>query len=355
MSVIALVATTAIAPSLALAKPGSRLRPAVQSRLGVVATESPAAGRVGLAVLRGGGNIRGGEQRMAAGGNAFNAAVGLARLGVATRFLGRTSQVAMDFAARHLQSVPLDFSLVRLDGSTSMTASLEFGPERSNVMFNDPGALEGLQASDLLGEAKSAVSSADAVVVANWAGNRAGGTAFAAEVLGWAKQGGATTFLDPSDVWDRDQDVLTMLRSVAKTPLLDWLLVNEPELREVARVYLLNETNESPCSHDDFAGQGRELSKHLRSGVASHRRQGAQSHRAGKEEAALGFTPIEPQRMTGAGDAWNAGFVAGALLGLTPQERLELAHAVARVFVGARSGPPPGLAEVREFLSSTSQ
>ena len=53
---IALAAATTIAPSLALAKPGSRLRPAVQSRLGVVATESPAAGRVGVAVLRNGGN-----------------------------------------------------------------------------------------------------------------------------------------------------------------------------------------------------------------------------------------------------------------------------------------------------------
>ena len=51
-----LAVAAAIAPPLALAKPGSKLRPAVQSRLGVVATESPAAGRVGLAVLRGGGN-----------------------------------------------------------------------------------------------------------------------------------------------------------------------------------------------------------------------------------------------------------------------------------------------------------
>jgi len=303
-------------------------------------------------VIRGGGNIRGGSQHLAAGGNAFNAARGLSRLGVPTKFVGHTSRSAMDFAVSSAHGERVDSALVRLDGKTSMTASLELGAERTNVMFNDPGSLDGLTVADLEEGAKEAIATADAVVVANWAGNRAGGTAFAAEVLRWAKEGGAATFLDPSDVWGREPDVLNLLRTVAQGEHLDWLLLNEPELREVSRVLLLHESNESPCAHDDFEGQARELSRRVRAAVASHRRQGAQSHRGGAREASLESAPIEPQRMTGAGDAWNAGFIAGVLLALPPLGRLQLAHAVARVFVSAAAGPPPSLAEVRQHLAS---
>jgi gamma-glutamyltranspeptidase / glutathione hydrolase len=49
-------AATGLAAAPAPATPGSRLRPAVHGRLGVVATESPAAGRIGRRVLASGGN-----------------------------------------------------------------------------------------------------------------------------------------------------------------------------------------------------------------------------------------------------------------------------------------------------------
>ncbi len=311
--------------------------------------------QVAATVLRGGGNLRGVPQHLAAGGNAFNTARALARLGVPTRFLGRTSRSAMEFATSSTHGERVDTTLARLDGETSMTASFEMGAERVNVMFNDPGSLDGLTAADLGEAARSAVQGAHAVLVANWAGNRSNGTAFAKEVLAWAKEGEAVTFLDPSDVWGREQDVLQLLKDVAKGEHLDWILVNEPELREVSRVYLLNETSTSPCSHDDFEGQAKELSRHLRAAIASHRRGGSQSHRSGNLEAALEWAPIEPQRTTGAGDAWNAGFIAGALLGLPPVDRLQLAHAVARVFIARKAGPPPTLAEVRQYLVSTEE
>src|SRR5688572_18670227 len=49
------LAVLAVAPALA-ANPGPRFRPAKTGQLGVVATESPAAARVGRAVLERGGN-----------------------------------------------------------------------------------------------------------------------------------------------------------------------------------------------------------------------------------------------------------------------------------------------------------
>jgi len=54
VAALALPSLTAAAPALAIE--GSRFRPAVESRGGVVATESAAAARVGRAVLRAGGN-----------------------------------------------------------------------------------------------------------------------------------------------------------------------------------------------------------------------------------------------------------------------------------------------------------
>jgi gamma-glutamyltranspeptidase/glutathione hydrolase len=51
-----LLLTLAVIPAVAGAKEGSKFRPAVQTRLGVVATESPAAAEVGRDVLERGGN-----------------------------------------------------------------------------------------------------------------------------------------------------------------------------------------------------------------------------------------------------------------------------------------------------------
>jgi gamma-glutamyltranspeptidase/glutathione hydrolase len=53
---VLLLAALALPAPAALAVEGSRFQPAVESRLGVVATESPAASRIGQAVLERGGN-----------------------------------------------------------------------------------------------------------------------------------------------------------------------------------------------------------------------------------------------------------------------------------------------------------
>src|SRR4051812_32164615 len=54
--VLALLVLVAVLAAPAGAKEGSKFRPAVTSRLGIVATESPYAAEVGRAVLEHGGN-----------------------------------------------------------------------------------------------------------------------------------------------------------------------------------------------------------------------------------------------------------------------------------------------------------
>ena len=304
------------------------------------------------AALRGGGRIRSAGQRLVLGGNAFNAARALARLGLSARFAGLTSEGALDFARRGTEGEGLDLRFLRSGGHASLTVALEMGPDRTNVQLNDPGSLDGFRLSDLGAGGADAFAGAAAVHVANWGQNLRAGTAFVEEALAAAKAAGAITFLDPSDLWGREKDTLGLIRRVMEGKDLGYLLVNEAELREVARVLLLNAGGTSPCAHDDVEGQGREFTKRVESALAVHTAARAQSWRKGKSEGAVSGAPATPLRTTGAGDVWNAAFIAATLGGLTPQVRLEFAQAAARHFV-TTAGPPPSLADVRATLAAS--
>jgi len=298
------------------------------------------------AALRGGGRIRSGGQRLVVGGNALNTARALASLGVPVRFAARTSKAALELAKREADGSGLDMSLVRTDGKASLTVALEMGGERTNVQLNDAGSLEGLRLEDLGEGVAAAIQGAAAVHVANWGQNVAGGTAFLAETAKLAKQAGALTFFDPSDLWGREKDTLGLIREVQASKGLDWFLVNEVELRELSRVLLLNAGGTSPCAHDDMQGQGREFTKRVPGGLAAHAARRAESWRAGKSEGAFDEEPALPLRTTGAGDVWNAAFIAATLAGTEPQVRLEFAQRLARAFV-TTLGAPPSLAALR--------
>jgi sugar/nucleoside kinase (ribokinase family) len=303
------------------------------------------------ATLRGGGRIRTGGERLVVGGNAFNAARALARLGVPSRFAGLTSKAALDFARRETAGEAIDFSLVKVGGRASLTVAIEMGEERTNVQLNDPGSLDGLRLPDLGSEIGAALSSAAAVHIANWGQNIQAGTALVVEALRAAKSGGALTFLDPSDLWGREKDTLELIRAAPAHKDLDYVLVNEAELRELSRVLLLNAGGTSPCAHDDVEGQGREFTKRVEAGLALHTARHCQSWRKGRSEGAVNGRGEKPVRTTGAGDVWNAAFIAGTLAGLAPQVRLEFAQAAAHRFV-TTVGPPPSLDEVRSALSA---
>jgi sugar/nucleoside kinase (ribokinase family) len=302
------------------------------------------------AALRGGGRVRSQGQRMVAGGNAFNAARALARLGVPARFAGLTSQAALDFAAAATAGEGLDLTAVKVGGRASLTVALEMGPERANVQLNDPGSLDGLRLSALGDGVHGAMKGAAAVHVANWGQNASAGTDFVEEALKAARAAGALTFLDPSDLWGREKDTLALIQNAARGKDLDYLLVNQAELRELARVLLLSDGGTSPCAHEDVEGQGREFSKRVEAGVAVHTVGRAESWRKGKSEGAAVAPAVPPVRTTGAGDVWNGAFIAGTVAGLAPLPRLEFAEAAARLFVTTH-GPPPTLEEVRASVS----
>ena len=304
------------------------------------------------ATLRGGGRIPTGGQQIVVGGNAFNVARALARLGATARFVGLTSQAALDFARHATAGEGVDLAHVKPGGRASLTVALEMGPDRVNVQLNDAGSVDGLRLADLGEAAHAAMRGTAAVHVANWGQNVRAGTPFVEETLAAARKAGALTFFDPSDLWGREKDTLELIRKVAEGKDLDYFLVNEAELRELSRVLLLNAGGTSPCAHDDVEGQGLEFTKRVKAGLAAHTHGRAQSWRAGKSEGAAEAAPLQPLRTTGAGDVWNAAFIAATVAGLSPQVRLEFAQAAARRFVTS-TGPPPTVAEVREWVQKT--
>ncbi len=301
------------------------------------------------ATLRGGGRVRSAGQRIVVGGNAFNTARAVARLGATGVFAGLTSQGALEFARRETAGESVDLSCVATGGRASLTVALELGEERVNVQLNDPGSLDGVTLADLGDAARARFEGAAAVHIANWGQNKSAGTALVLQALRNARQAGALTFLDPSDLWGREKDTLELIRQVPEGRDLDYLLVNEAELRELSRVLLLNAGGTSPCAHEDIEGQGREFTKRVEAALAVHAHGRAQSWRRGRSEGLVERAPGKPLRTTGAGDVWNAAFIAGTVGGLSPQVRLEFAQAAARLFV-ATSGPPPSLDEVRAAL-----
>ena len=63
-----------------------------------------------------------------------------------------------------------------------------------------------------------------------------------------------------------------------------------------------------------------------------------------------GFS-ISPIRLTGAGDAWNAGDVLGELFGFSDANRLLLANSVAAAYISDSQGKHPTIGALLEFLN----
>jgi sugar/nucleoside kinase (ribokinase family) len=69
-------------------------------------------------------------------------------------------------------------------------------------------------------------------------------------------------------------------------------------------------------------------------------------------EAVVPTFQVEPLRVTGAGDSWNAGNIVGHLAKLAPAERLTLANAVAGLYISGKEALAPTLGDVVRFLES---
>jgi sugar/nucleoside kinase (ribokinase family) len=298
--------------------------------------------QMGGVVERKGGNLPTAPHRVGQGGNAANTALALARLGVRARLVARTSPLGLRLAREFLEPHGLDLRRLRPDGQLSSTVALEFGPERRNVMLSFPGSVAEFGPDDLDGEDWAVIEGSDAVLVGNWVLNRAG-TALAAAVFERAANAGALTMFDSGDPSPRAPEVPGLFAGVLASPSLQVLSCNENELGFFAAAA-------GDVRSQDLLARARSVKREVRATLDVHTRHRTFSILPGGAEHEVATGKAEGRRATGAGDAWNAGDLLGHLLALPPEERLQLANAVATLYVTGPEPLHPTLPEVAAAL-----
>jgi len=97
----------------------------------------------------GGGNLREVPQLLTLGGCAARTSLALARLGVKTSFIGRTSKLGYTLLNFFPQDADVDITKVRTDGVLGKTLTFEFEEGGVNVMINEIGSNKNFGFSDL--------------------------------------------------------------------------------------------------------------------------------------------------------------------------------------------------------------
>lgn len=281
---------------------------------------------------RGGGNVPTPGQHFQPGGNAANTALALARLGVRVHFVGRTSPFGQAYLEATLGRSGVDLKHVRGDGDLAITTAIEFQEDRpANLMLSDPGSVAQYGPEELTANDWTLLEASDFVLVANWSQNRRG-SSLVESVCERARM----TMVDAGDPSMRGEAGLEELRTrILPLKTLDVFALNENELRQL--------TGKDTVEAARKLRSSGTLDLHTADFAASFGRDG---------EAVVGTFRVDPLRVTGAGDAWNAGNIVGYLLELGARERLVLANAVAGQYVGGKEGLAPTLEQVVAFLAS---
>lgn len=295
---------------------------------------------------RGGGNILGWKHIVGRGGNSSNFLAQLAKLGASVTPVIETDEFGKLALSHFLKEA--DLSHVSNTGLLSRTLAFEaeHSGRRVNIMVSDPGSLSNFGPQKLSGGDKALVLEADFVCVFNWNQNLKG-TDLAEEVFQTVKENGrGVTFFDPGDPSSKKSELLKLNDKVLSKGLVDVLSVNENELAQLgqavgAETSGLEGEEENPLFH-----AGSVLSM-LGGRVDLHTPEYSATFVDGQRERVL-CAPTSPLKVTGAGDAWNAGDVFAQAMGLAHKERLVFANATAAAYMKRSDLEPSLLAQVLE-------
>lgn len=282
---------------------------------------------------RGGGNLPVGPVRFKVGGNAANLAVALARLGAQVHLISETDPLG----AHLLRSAPAGdgLHLERVRTGTRSSATLALECPDANVMLSHAGPLLEFGPARLEDEDHSLIDQADAVACVNWSQNKQGTALLAHLSDRLAHREDALLYLDTGDPTHRPDDARALLDQKGLWQGVDVWGLNENELLTFTRGV------ERPEEIDEngLVAAARELADRLDVRLDLHTRGWAASVATGVTR--VDADPSPARRLTGAGDAWNAGNLAGYLVGANADDRLRLAHEVATRFVTSEDGWPP--------------
>jgi sugar/nucleoside kinase (ribokinase family) len=289
---------------------------------------------------RGGGNLLGWNHVVGRGGNSSNIASQLSKLGVKVVPIIETD--ALGRAILEASLTGTDLSHVKTTGimSSSLCLEVSYLGRRVNIMMSSPGSHAGFGPEKLTTDDKELIRQADFVVVLNWGQNEKG-TYLAEEVFKIARKGGAITFFDPGDLTSRAREIEDLKQQVFNRGLIDVLSVNETELLQLSSVQVNGAISEKEPS---LFAAARDLGK-FGTRVDLHSPEFSATFQEGRF-VKVPCLKIETEKVTGAGDIWNAVSIFGQGVGLEDSERLLLANAAAAAYLKRAGLEPPDLEEI---------
>ncbi len=283
---------------------------------------------------RGGGNYIVREE-IARGGNAANTASAIASIGVKVNLIVVTSELGKHLLLYFMKNLPVNLDHVKVTESESKTVALEFyyKGKKVNVMLSDPGSLKCFDLSMLSREDIESIEASDLVGVFNWNQNDCSN-----KLLRELRENTSRPlFLDTSDPRIASTSKVLELVEMLKKGIVDYLSLNENEA-----VYYASKLG---YSIDDPLKAAKYLSREL--GVKNIYLHTPRITAVFPQEVIVETIPIKPLRVTGAGDTWNAGIIAGIVLDLSPLEQLVLANTMSACYL---TNKEPRHCTVKEIL-----
>ena len=313
---------------------------------------------LGKVAKRNGGSIDGIKQVDLKGGNAVNTASALAALDVKVTPIVCTSKLGSKLVRFHLNPRKVDLSHVKIFDDASITTAIELENEKGkvNVMLRDVGALADFGPQDLDNEDFEVIENADYVCVFNWAGTRHFGTELAETIFHRVKTvGKGKTYCDTADPTTNKKKIPKLMK-VLQSKHVDILSLNENEA--ICYASQLNDKIEKLTKISKFDDLAKESARILASRLSARIDLHTATFSATftkKSETIVPASKVPVLRVTGAGDAWNAGNILGDAHGLSDEHRLALANAVAAYYISNPKGKHPTRKELVQFIERLSK
>jgi ribokinase len=283
-------------------------------------------------MARGGGNLAL-SQDLKIGGKAANCASALSALGLGSFLVAKTDELGLILLQHLAKEGNVDISHVSGNGSLAFTTTIEL--TGANIMLSDPGSLSTFGPDNLTIEDIELIKQADIVCISDW-GLNGRGTELAKYVFGLVKnKGQGKTFFDPGDPSPKKENVyreiIDLKKQVLEEGLVDILSVNVDEVDRYGGLDELKDLTRVDLHTEAFSA----------------------SYYKDKETRNIPAFDIKPKRLTGAGDAWNAGDILGEVMGLPDELRLHLANAAAGFYISSPEGDHSRKKELIEFMNET--
>jgi sugar/nucleoside kinase (ribokinase family) len=246
-------------------------------------------------------------------------------------------------------------SHIKIVKKASITTAIELKTqeEKVNVMLRDVGSLRDFGPENLSDEDFRTMENADYVCIFNWAGTRRFGTQLAKTVFDYVKRKSkAKTYYDTADPSPNAKKIPELVKKVLKSENVDVLSCNENEA--VCYASQLSNGIRKKRNNMKLEELAKESARILASGLSArvdlHTTRFSATFKEKSETVAPAFrAPV--LRVTGAGDAWNAGNIVADSHGLSDECRLALANAVAAYYISSPAGNHPSRKQLAQFCA----